>query len=233
MGQFVGNQRGQNIGNQAVGNQVGNVAAPVGGNYGNGNQGNLVKCFNCQGVGHMARNYPSKPNKKDPEFLQKALMLAQKGKAGFQLNAEENDFMDLMDEMEDREDFEANCIFMANLQETKYDTDSETPPVYDANAISEVPLNNSFNNNIFDMSPHEEQHSETLATNYDTYQDTPNNSNINLMNPDMNHNGGFVSQHAENDEETRALFESLLKIVLLRLRVLLRSIAMLRPRMLN
>ena len=26
----------------------------------------------------------------------------------------------------------------------------------------------------------------------------------------MNHNGGFVSQHAENDEETRALFESLL-----------------------
>jgi hypothetical protein len=56
MGQFVGNQRGQNVGNQAMGNQNRNVAAPVVGNMGNVNQGNLVKCFNCQGVGHMARN---------------------------------------------------------------------------------------------------------------------------------------------------------------------------------
>ena len=158
----------------------------------------------------MARNCPTKPKKKDLDYLQKAVLLAQKEKAVFQLNAEENDFMALMDEMEDREDIEANCIFMANLQEAKYDTDSESPPVYDANAISEVPLNNSFNNNIFDMSPHEEQHSETLATNYDTYLDKSSCSNTTLATPDMNHNGGFVSQHAENDEETRALFESLL-----------------------
>jgi hypothetical protein len=52
------------------------------------------------------------------------------------LNAEENDFMALMDDMEDREDIDANCIFMANLQEAKYDTDSGTLPVYDTNAPS-------------------------------------------------------------------------------------------------
>ena len=46
-------------------------------------------------------------------------MLAQKEEAGFQLNAEENDFMALMNEMQDREDVNANCIFMANLQEAK------------------------------------------------------------------------------------------------------------------
>jgi hypothetical protein len=63
MGQFIGNQRGQNVGNQAMGNQNRNVAAPVVGNQGNVNQGNPVKCFNCQGVGHMARN------KKDLEYL--------------------------------------------------------------------------------------------------------------------------------------------------------------------
>ena len=174
LGQFVGNHRGQYIGNQVMGNQVGNAAAPVAGNYGNGNmnQGNVVKCFNCQGVGHMARNCPSRVDKKDPEYLQKALMLAQKQKAGFQLHAEEIDYMALMDDMEDCEDIDANCIFMANLQEAKYDTDSETPPVYDSNAVSEVPLNNSFNNyDMFVMSPHEERHSETQAYNYDTYQD--------------------------------------------------------------
>ena len=49
LGQFVGNQRGQYVSNQVMGNQVGNVVAPVAGNYGNGNmnQGNVVKCFNC------------------------------------------------------------------------------------------------------------------------------------------------------------------------------------------
>ena len=60
------------------------------------------------------------------------------------------------------------------------------------------------------MSSHEEQHSEILAPTYDTYLDTPSSSNIDLATPDMNHSGGSVSQHAENDEETCALFESLL-----------------------
>jgi hypothetical protein len=119
------------------------MAALVVRNYGNVNPGNPVKCFNCQGVGHMARNCPTKPKKKDREYLQKVLLLAQKEKAGFQLNAEENDFMALMDDMEDREDIDANCICMENLQEAKYDTDSDTPPVYDANAVSEVPLFNT------------------------------------------------------------------------------------------
>ena len=171
------------------------------------NQGNPVKCFNCQGVGHMARNCPTKPNKKDLEYLQKAVMLAQKAKARFQLNAEENDFMALMDDMEDREDIDANCIFMANLQEAKYDTDSDTLPVYDTSAPSEVSnFNTCHNNDIFDMSPHEEQHFEKQATTYDTFLDTTSSSNTPSATPDVNHNGGFVSQHAENDEETRALF---------------------------
>ena len=90
MGQYAGNQMGQVIGNQRgqnMGNQIGNVAAPVAGNYGNVNQGNLLKCFNCQGVGHMARNYPNKPKKRDSAYLQKALMLAQKEIAGLQLSA--------------------------------------------------------------------------------------------------------------------------------------------------
>ncbi|PWA89320.1 hypothetical protein CTI12_AA112170 [Artemisia annua] len=209
--QFVGNQRLQNVGNQTVGNQIGNIAAPFVRNYGNVNQGNPVKCFNCQGVGHIARNCPTKPRKTDTAYLKKALLLAQKQDAGFQLNAEENDFMALMDDMEEQEDIDANYIFMANLQEAKYDTDSDTPPVYDTNAISEVPLFNTCNNNaIFDMSPHEEQHSETSAPTYYIYMDTPSSSNIDSATPDMNHSGGPVSQHAENDEETRALFDSLL-----------------------
>jgi hypothetical protein len=100
---------------------------------------------------------------------------------------------------------------MANLQEAKYDTDSDTPPVYDINAVFEVSnFNTCHNNDIFDMSPHEEHHSEKLAPNYDKYLDTPSSSNTPSATLDVNHNGGFVSQHAENVEETRPLFETLL-----------------------
>lgn len=45
---------------------------------------------------------------------------------------------------------------------------------------------------------------------YDKYLDTPSSSNIDSATPDMNLSGGSVAQHAENDEETSALFESLL-----------------------
>ena len=62
----------------------------------------------------------------------------------------------------------AKCIFMANLQEAKYDTDSETPPTYDNTAISEIPTFNTHKNNaIYDISPHNEQHSETPTSTYD------------------------------------------------------------------
>jgi hypothetical protein len=60
---------------------------------------------------------------------------------------------------------------------------------------------------IFDMSPHEEQHSKTPAPTYNPYLDTPSSSNIASATPNVNHSGGSISQHAENDEETRALFE--------------------------
>ena len=119
------------------------------------------------------------------------------------MNAEENDFMALMDEMEDKEYIDANCIFMPNLQEEKYDTDSKTPPAYDNTAISEVPTINTHNNNaIYDMSPHNEQHSETPEPIYDTYLDTPSCSNTSSAYPEMHQNGDSVSQHVENDEDT-------------------------------
>lgn len=58
--------------------------------------------------------------------------------------------MALMDDMEDREDIDANCIFMTNLQEAKYDTDFDTLPAYETNAPSKVSnFNTCHNNDIF------------------------------------------------------------------------------------
>nr|GFC96774.1 hypothetical protein [Tanacetum cinerariifolium] len=71
--QNVGNQNGlivvQGNGNQ---NQIGNgnlVAVRAEGNAGRQN-GNQIRCYNCRGVGHYARNCTIMPRRRDAAYLQ-------------------------------------------------------------------------------------------------------------------------------------------------------------------
>nr|GEW59228.1 hypothetical protein [Tanacetum cinerariifolium] len=87
-GQNAGNLTGynddQNIKNQ---NQIGNgnlVAARAEGNAA-GQNGNQIRCYNCKGVGHYARNCTVRPRRRDAAYLQTQLLIAQKEEAGIQL----------------------------------------------------------------------------------------------------------------------------------------------------
>ncbi|GJW72093.1 integrase, catalytic region, zinc finger, CCHC-type containing protein [Tanacetum coccineum] len=82
----------QNVGNQngvivvlGIAHQNGNgnvVAARAEGNA-NGNNGNQIRCYNCRGLGHLARNLPSQgPMARDAAYLQTQLLIAQKEEAG-------------------------------------------------------------------------------------------------------------------------------------------------------
>nr|GFB46553.1 hypothetical protein [Tanacetum cinerariifolium] len=86
--QNAGNQNGfisvQGNGNQ---NQIGNgnlVAARAEGNVATQN-GNQIRCYNCRGVDHYARNYTVRPRRRDAAYLQTQLLIAQKEEAGIQL----------------------------------------------------------------------------------------------------------------------------------------------------
>nr|GFC34845.1 hypothetical protein [Tanacetum cinerariifolium] len=95
----VQNARNQNglIGGQGnrKQNQIGNgnlVAARAEGNAA-GQNGNQIRCYNCKGVGHYARNCTVRPRRRDAAYLQTRLLIAQKEEAGIQLQAEEYDLI--------------------------------------------------------------------------------------------------------------------------------------------
>nr|GFC67690.1 hypothetical protein [Tanacetum cinerariifolium] len=60
----------------------GNVVAPRDEGNVNGNNGKQIRCYNCKGLYHLARNSTVKPRKRDAACLQTQLLITQKEEAG-------------------------------------------------------------------------------------------------------------------------------------------------------
>nr|GEZ49358.1 hypothetical protein [Tanacetum cinerariifolium] len=145
----VGNQVAQNLRVQNVGNQNGPIGVQGNGNQnqiGNGNivavrvegnvagyNGNQIRCYNCRGVGHFARDCTVRPRRMDVAYLQTQLLIAQKEEAGIQLQAEEYDPMAAAADLDEIKEVNENCILMANLQQAlSSGTQTDSAPVYDS-----------------------------------------------------------------------------------------------------
>nr|GFB78390.1 hypothetical protein [Tanacetum cinerariifolium] len=159
--QNVGNQNGligvQRNGNQ---NQIGNgnlVAARDEGNAAGQNR-NQIRCYNCRGVGHYARNCTVRLKRRDAAYLQTQLLIAQKEEAGIQHQEKEYDLMAATADLDEIEEVNANCILMANLQQASTSgTQTDSAPVYDTDGSAEV-HENCDDNEIFNMFTQEEQY---------------------------------------------------------------------------
>nr|GFA63384.1 hypothetical protein [Tanacetum cinerariifolium] len=179
--QNAGNQNGfigvQGNGNQ---NQIGNgnlVAARAEGNAAGQNQ-NQIRCYNCRGVGHYARNCTVRPRRRDDAYLQTQLLIAQKEEAGIQLQAEEYDLMAAAADLDKIEEVNANCILMANLQQASTSgTQTDSAPVYDSNGSAEV-HENCDDNEIFNMFTQEEHYTELLEPIPESHQVPKNNNDV-------------------------------------------------------
>ncbi|GKG44860.1 retrovirus-related pol polyprotein from transposon TNT 1-94, partial [Tanacetum coccineum] len=74
-------------------NRNGNVVAARAEGNENRNNGNQIRCYNCRGLDHLARNCIVRPRRRDVAYLQTQLLIAQKEEAGIQLQAKEINLM--------------------------------------------------------------------------------------------------------------------------------------------
>nr|GEV38198.1 hypothetical protein [Tanacetum cinerariifolium] len=162
-GQVAQNQQGYNAWQNGFANQNGtcNVVAARAEDTGIRNQ---VRCYNCRGLGHTARNCTARPRRRDAAYLQTQLLIAKKEEVRIQLQAEEFDFMAAAGDLDEIEEVNANCILMANLQHASTSgTQLDKAPVYDTDGSADVQLNdNYYNNKIFNMFTQEEQYTDLL-----------------------------------------------------------------------
>ncbi|GJY41413.1 integrase, catalytic region, zinc finger, CCHC-type containing protein [Tanacetum coccineum] len=213
-GQNVGYQNGynavQNVGNRNLNGNVNVVAARAKGNAIRSNC-NQIRCYNCRGLGHLARNCTVRPRRRDAAYLQTQLLIAQKEEAGIQLQAEEFDLMAAAADLDEIEEVNANCILMANLQQASTSgTQTDKAPVYDSDGSAEVHnYDNCYDNEIFNMFTQEEQYTELLEPIPEPHQVQQNDSNVISDISSVEQEGGTVDQHPATVEETRAYFESL------------------------
>ncbi|GJX53563.1 gag-pol polyprotein [Tanacetum coccineum] len=192
-------------------NGNGNVVAARAEGNANGNNGNQTRCYNCRGLGHLARNCTVRPRRRDAAYLQTQLLIAQKEEAGIQLQAEEFDLMAAAADLDEIEEVNANCILMANLQQASTSgTQTDKAPVYDSDGSAEVQLHdNCYNDEIFNMFTQEEQYTELLEPIPEPHQVPQNDSNVVSEVSSVEQGGGTVEQHPANVKETRVLYDSL------------------------
>nr|GEZ91097.1 DNA-directed DNA polymerase [Tanacetum cinerariifolium] len=203
----------QMIGGNANHNPNGNgnlVAVCTEGNATGYNE-NQIRCYNCKGVGHFARNCTVRPRRRDAAYLQTQLLIAQKEEAGIQLQDKEFDLMAAVTVLDEIKEVNVNCILMANLQQASTSgTQTDKAPIYDSDGSAEVhDYENCYDNEIFNMFTQEEQYIELLEPIPESHQVPQNDNYVISEVTSVEQSGGTVEQHPTNVEKTCVLYDSL------------------------
>nr|GEY35478.1 hypothetical protein [Tanacetum cinerariifolium] len=185
------------------------VAARAEGNA-TGHNGNQIRCYNCRGVGHFARNSTVIPKRRDDAYLQTQLLIAQKEKAGIQLQAEEFDLMAAAAYLDEIEEVNKNCILMANLQQAStlghFARNSTVIPKRRDDAYLQTQLLIAQKEEAGIQLQAEEFDLMAAAAYLDEIEEV--NENCILM-ANLQQASTLVEKHPKNVEETRVLYDSL------------------------
>ncbi|GKB17821.1 retrovirus-related pol polyprotein from transposon TNT 1-94 [Tanacetum coccineum] len=161
----------------------------IGGN--NSGQQRVVKCFNCQGEGHMARQCPKPKRKRDATWFRDKVLLVEVQGSGKVLNEEELEFL------ADLGVAEAKVVLMANLSSYGSDVLSEAPH-------SKITHNDMLNQTVQDTNSSTQQDAMILSM----FEQLSNQvTNCNKVNKDNLIANESLSAELERYKERFADFE--------------------------
>ncbi|GJX26791.1 reverse transcriptase domain-containing protein [Tanacetum coccineum] len=170
---YAGNSRNNQASGAWVINAVGNTGA---------NQPRVIRCYNCKGEGHMAKQCTTRKRVKYSEWFKDKILLAQAQEAGVILDEEQQDFLaNSLEETDDYCDDEttSNAIFMANLYPVGSLNDDTVAPRYDSNTLSEVPHYDTYHDSdVLNSNIQELGYIENTVSNNESYDELTGNSNV-------------------------------------------------------
>ncbi|GKD26161.1 retrovirus-related pol polyprotein from transposon TNT 1-94 [Tanacetum coccineum] len=134
--QQVQGRQGQNVVSLSL---QGNASGSRGNTSG---QAKVVKCYNCQGEGHMARQCTQPKRRRDASWFKEKVLLVQEQTKGKELDEEQLAFL------ADPKVADAKVVLMAILSSC------------DLDVLSEVPYSDISQNDMMNQSVHELQYSE-------------------------------------------------------------------------
>ncbi|GKD60395.1 copia protein [Tanacetum coccineum] len=135
-------------------------------------QPRVVKCYNCQGEGHMARQCTQPKSLRNVAWFKEKLMLAKTQEASQILDEEQLAFLADPDDLDAYDSYcndlsSAKAVLMANLSSC------------DPEVLSEVPYSDSYPNDMINQDVQEMQYSE--QTHGDDFEDNEIHSGSNII----------------------------------------------------
>ncbi|GJR73221.1 retrovirus-related pol polyprotein from transposon TNT 1-94 [Tanacetum coccineum] len=184
---------------QATGTRVINTVGEE-----NANQPRVIRCYNCRGEGHMAKQCTTKKRVKDSKWFKEKMLLAQAQEAGVVLHEDQQDFInDRLEEMEDCDDLQlqttsnfkvdhidaydsdcdeeatASAIFMASLSPIGSLNDDTVTPTYDSYILFKVPTYDNYHeNDMLNSVIQETEYIEHFVSNNDSYDELTSDINV-------------------------------------------------------
>nr|GEW07223.1 transposase (putative), gypsy type [Tanacetum cinerariifolium] len=181
----VGLFRGSELGNEltsCAGSELGSELTSIAGaagyggarnrvGYANPGQARQIKCYNCNGIGHIVKNRTQPKRPQNSEYFKDKMLLMQAQENGVALDEEQLLFIaggqdNVVDDDVDEQpiqDLALNTMFMANLSSADpvYD---EVSPSYDSNILSEVHDHDHYQDAACEHHEEHEMHDDVQPT---------------------------------------------------------------------